>query len=196
MHLRSDLFGLVEIVVPDGDITVPEGIKSQNATQYRHWSVYHAACLGWRVALEGIPHCVLPPARVVLEITSRRARPIDMGNLIGGAKPIPDILINKGILHDDSAEWADISYQMEIVPKADRGTRLRWWRIPPGRAVTRSAARQAATSTKRVDRGLQALARQLHMAGVHPDHVPHRLPNASSETIDTVQRAIAVLRKG
>lgn len=46
-------------------------------------------------------------------------RPYDVANLIGGGKGIVDVLVNRGILKDDSSNWFEGIYQQAPGP-ADR----------------------------------------------------------------------------
>ena len=87
-------------------VAVPLSISSLNQSQYSHWSVYKKGKDTWSMALSML---LRPVAGLRLnwsewEITrcwSHPHREMDFGNLVGGAKPIPDAMIEMGIIVDD-----------------------------------------------------------------------------------------------
>jgi hypothetical protein len=100
-------------------------IPSQNMTQYRHWSHYHAEKEAWFVLLRAqlTPRRAADePVRVVLR--SFRTRLVDYANLVGGAKPIPDALMRLGWIKDDSPRWFHCEYFQFQVAKAEERTEL------------------------------------------------------------------------
>jgi len=106
-------------------VVVPRRLPSQNVSHYRHWSVYRKERDIWFVLLRA----QLPPRRPVAEpvravIRSYRNRLVDYGNLVGGAKMIPDCLIRLGWLADDSPQWFDCRYEQHQVPRADERTEI------------------------------------------------------------------------
>src|SRR3954471_20415593 len=92
-------------------IIINRRVPSQNAAQYRHWSVYTQERDAWFILLRAqLPprQPVNEPMRIVLH--SYRTRLVDYANLVGGAKPIPDSLIRLGYLKDDSPHWFSCDY--------------------------------------------------------------------------------------
>ena len=72
-------------------VVIKRKVPSQNQSQYRHWSLYHAEKEAWYILLRAQfpPRKPLEePVRMVLR--SYRSRLMDYANLVGGAKPIPD----------------------------------------------------------------------------------------------------------
>ena len=52
--------------------------------------------------------------RMHVRLTSHRRRghpPLDDDNLVGGAKPLRDALVDCGLIHDDSAVYAEFEYE-------------------------------------------------------------------------------------
>jgi hypothetical protein len=112
-------------VVQTQTVFVPHKIRSQNEFQYAHWRKYKAYADSWKSAMSrllGRRKDREGEFRLV-KITSIRKRMLDMGNLIGGAKPIPDALVLLGWLHDDAPKWCEIKYeQRKPLPSAECGT--------------------------------------------------------------------------
>jgi hypothetical protein len=104
-------------------VFIARDVPSQNKTTYAHWTVYHAEKQTWAKLIRAqLPH-VTPPDRLIkCRITSFRGRLLDFGNLVGGAKPIPDALVHLGYLRDDSPRWFACECLQFQVPKAERGT--------------------------------------------------------------------------
>jgi len=90
-------------------------ISSQNNSTYSHWSVYKRGKDGWSMALALL---LRPVAGLRLnwsewQITRCWAPPrreLDYGNLVGGAKPIPDCLIEAGVIVDDKPAHFSCGY--------------------------------------------------------------------------------------
>jgi hypothetical protein len=101
-------------------------MPSQNQLQYRHWRAYTAERDAWWLLIRSqLPPRAAPvdhPVRIRLH--SFRTRLVDYANLVGGAKPIPDVLIRLGYLKDDSPRWFACDYFQTVVPKADERTEL------------------------------------------------------------------------
>jgi hypothetical protein len=100
-------------------------IPSQNRSQYAHWSTYCKERDTWFVLMRAqLPprQRIAQPVRLVLR--SYRTRLVDYANLVGGAKPIPDILARLGYIHDDSPRWFYCEYQQIQVAKADERTEI------------------------------------------------------------------------
>lgn len=101
-------------------IVVPLLISSQNQSQYSHWSVYKRGKDTWSTALSLL---LRPVAGLRLnwsewEITrcwSPPRRELDFGNLVGGAKPIPDAMIEMGVIVDDRPANFHCSYVQQRV---------------------------------------------------------------------------------
>jgi hypothetical protein len=114
-------------------VVVHRRIKSQNWSQYRHWSAYKQERDAWFLQLRS----KLPPVRphrqkVHMRIRSLRTRLVDFANLVGGAKPIPDCLIKLGYLVDDSPKWLHCDYEQHQVPRAEERTELIFLATEPG----------------------------------------------------------------
>jgi hypothetical protein len=82
-------------------------VSSQNKTTYSHWSVHHADKKAWiaqvRLRLPRLFGLRAPWSRWKLErVYSGRNRELDFANLVGGAKPLIDVLTEFGIIVDDS----------------------------------------------------------------------------------------------
>ncbi len=73
---------------------------------------------------DGTSSMLQPGRRVVIAIRSYRARLLDYGNLVAGAKPIPDCLKRLGVIHDDSPKWFDCTYTQYAASPEDRRTEI------------------------------------------------------------------------
>lgn len=106
-------------------ITIHRRIPSQNATQYSHWRKYTTERDAWAVLLRShlVPRTP-PDHRVRVSIHSYRTRYLDYGNLVGGAKPIPDVIVRLGWARDDSPRWMDTAYAQTVVPKEEERTEI------------------------------------------------------------------------
>jgi hypothetical protein len=88
------------------EIRVPLMISSLNQSQYSHWSVYKRGKDSWSTALSLL---LRPVAGLRLnwsewQITRAWAPPrreLDYLNLVGGCKPLADIMIERGVIVDD-----------------------------------------------------------------------------------------------
>lgn len=97
------------------EIRVPLVISSQNQSQYSHWSVYKRGKDSWSMALALL---LRPVAGLRLNWSEWRItrcwapprRELDYGNLVGGAKPIPDCLIEAGVIVDDKPAYFSCGY--------------------------------------------------------------------------------------
>jgi len=65
-----------------------------------------------------------PQIHVRMRITSYRRSILDYGNLVAGAKPIPDCLKYLGYIYDDAPKWFTCAYEQFQAPEALRGTVL------------------------------------------------------------------------
>lgn len=61
-------------------------------------------------------------AVTIIRLLGPRKKEFDPGNLVGGAKPLVDELVACGVLIDDSAKWAAVSYAQER--SENTGTRI------------------------------------------------------------------------
>jgi hypothetical protein len=108
-------------------IEIPEQlvkVESQNKSTFGHWRTYRRYRDKWLVALRNrlVPRHARPDCPMELRITSVRQRLLDDGNLVGGAKPIPDCLVRLGYIHDDSPKWLKVAYEQLTGPKHERRT--------------------------------------------------------------------------
>ena len=88
------------------EIRVPLMISSQNQSQYSHWSVYKRGKDSWSMAL-GLLLRPVAGLRLnwsewqITRVWAPPRRELDYGNLVGGAKPIADCMIEMGVIVDD-----------------------------------------------------------------------------------------------
>ena len=106
-------------------VVIHRRVPSQNRNQYRHWSHYAKERDAWFVLLRA----QLSPRQAVSEVVriairSYRLRLVDFGNLVGGAKIIPDCLQRLGYIVDDSPKWFHCDYQQFQVPRAEERTEI------------------------------------------------------------------------
>ncbi|HYF25372.1 MAG TPA: hypothetical protein VD931_06500 [Baekduia sp.] len=113
-------------------IDVPRAIPSGNDFHKRHWSGYAKEKGVWMVLIRRATARRANPPDVAMRarIITYRPRALDHGNLVAGAKPIPDVLIALNYLRDDSPAWFDCDYRQVIVPHGNR-TVIQLWRRPP-----------------------------------------------------------------
>ena len=113
------------------NLDLPLKLSSQNKTQWAHWSVamkdksrwsnYLAHMLG---PLQGRMYCW--SSWRITRFYSGRQKEMDLANLIGGAKPIPDILQEFGVIVDDKPSNFSCSYeQIKTHDPADEKVRTR-----------------------------------------------------------------------
>lgn len=76
----------------------------------------------WMMAI-ALPLRTTPPAnRIHIRIISYRNRLCDFANLVGGSKPIPDILKRRGYILDDKPEFFHCEYEQYQVPRSEERT--------------------------------------------------------------------------
>lgn len=103
---------------------IPKKIESQNKHNKQHWTKYSKYKCNWFTAIGFIcgkgNH---QDKKQSIKITSVRKRLIDVSNLWGGIKPIPDALIKFGHIKDDSPKWLEIDVvQILTKDKKEIGT--------------------------------------------------------------------------
>ena len=91
-------------------------IQSQNRSQYSHWTRYARYKDAWFTTLNlSLPRLQGRMFQWSLwrftRIYAGRQRPLDYGNLVGGAKPLPDALIVAGIIVDDDPKHFKAQYE-------------------------------------------------------------------------------------
>ncbi len=93
-------------------------VESQNATTYSHWRVHYDDKKDWLTRV--VDHfykyrgVCLPWSRWSLRrIYAGRNRELDYANLVGGAKPLIDSLIDTGIIVDDAPAYFKCDYEQE-----------------------------------------------------------------------------------
>lgn len=110
-------------------ITIPRKLPSQNdwsnkrgmAAQFAYTKERKA----WHVLLRSILTPRTPPTgHVRAEICSHRTHELDYGNLVGGAKPIPDVLKALGWIRDDCPKYFTCVYKQVICKKPDIRTSI------------------------------------------------------------------------
>lgn len=93
---------------------IPKITESQNVYQRWHHMVRNREKNAWIhqiMARRVLSHHCPPFTARTVSITSFRPRLItDHGNLVGGAKSVPDALVHCDLLVDDSDKWASIEY--------------------------------------------------------------------------------------
>lgn len=100
-------------------------IESQNRSTYGHWTAYRRYRDQWLAAIRTRINPKDPPDhRMRVKIVSQRMRILDHANLVGGAKPIPDVLQRLGYIKDDSPDWVDIIYRQCKASPDERGTMI------------------------------------------------------------------------
>lgn len=121
-------------------ITINRRIPSQNATSNRRGIgaqfAYKKERDAWFALLCSrlIPRGSIPEAKVSIRITSYRNRLLDYGNLVGGAKIIPDCLKRLNYIKDDAPKWFDCDYQQRQVAIADERTVIEWLDVVEAKA--------------------------------------------------------------
>lgn len=105
-------------------LTIPRRVPSLNDFAYKPWHAYHALKSQWAKAIgAGLPARSEPPDRqVFVLIVSYRNRELDHPNLVGGAKPIWDVLQELNYLRDDNPQWMSYVICQFKVPKAEERT--------------------------------------------------------------------------
>jgi hypothetical protein len=96
-------------------IDVDRVIISQNKTTYSHWTVYNRDKRGWlthlRVRTRELQGLRLGWSRWRFERHyASPAKEMDYANIVGGFKPVPDCLIELGIIMDDKPSMFEASY--------------------------------------------------------------------------------------
>ncbi len=113
-------------------ITIKRLLPSQNKSAWSHWRVYAKERDVWYAMIRAKLTPRKPPEhKVLVAIVSYRNREIDYGNLVGGAKPIPDALVKLGYLKDDKPKWMECSYKQVMVKKAEERTTIEITPTPP-----------------------------------------------------------------
>jgi hypothetical protein len=107
----------------DISIYIQRKIESQNQRDSKHWSQRNAERQAWHtlIRMQLMPRT--PPNHPVkVTICSYRTRLLDYANLVGGAKPIPDVLKALGYIKDDSPQWFTGIYAQFKVPAGEEKT--------------------------------------------------------------------------
>lgn len=99
-------------------LTLPRKLPSQNDwTNKRGMGAslaYKKERDVWMVLLRSVLTPQVPPmGRVTASITSYRTHELDYGNLVGGAKPIPDCLKRLGYIRDDCPKYFTCTYAQQ-----------------------------------------------------------------------------------
>jgi hypothetical protein len=93
-------------------------VESQNATTYSHWRVHHDDKKDWLTRVVNAFYkyrgvCLPWSHWSITRIYSGRNRELDYANLVGGAKPLVDALIDAGIIKDDGPKYFLCDYHQE-----------------------------------------------------------------------------------
>ena len=97
-------------VIKSYELTIAGRLPSQNRLRPRFNSY---AKNRYAVALlkQGRPYVTGRKRRVwITRLFGKRGRSYDIGNLVGGAKPLIDALVTTGWLVDDSPKWLECHY--------------------------------------------------------------------------------------
>lgn len=90
---------------------------SQNKTTYAHWKVYAKDKSNWQQLMtEILPYDGLHLQTSCWSITrvyTHPAKEFDYANLVGGCKPLIDLLITGGLILDDSPSHFKCTYSQE-----------------------------------------------------------------------------------
>lgn len=94
------------------------GAPGRGRSGHRYRKAKNEADRAVRVALS---RCRIPAATgfrrlVVTRFYSRRCRPFDEANCVGGAKPLVDALVQQGVLIDDKVKFCKIWYWQKQDP--------------------------------------------------------------------------------
>lgn len=107
-------------------------ITSQNTRDRMHWSQRAREAREWTILVRGA--LALMGERSSLygastrdrrHVTIKSIRPrriMDVANLVGGAKPVPDALTKCGLIYDDSDEYVSIEYHQDTLRGRDPHT--------------------------------------------------------------------------
>jgi len=103
-------------------IVLPIVTPSQNVYQRWHWAkrgqFRDNAQLLVRFAVAKCRLDQAPvPVRAVVRVIRCGPRLLDIGNLVGGAKPLMDALVRERVIQDDSPRWVEEIYLQEIVSR-------------------------------------------------------------------------------
>lgn len=104
-------------------ITIKRRLPSQNESTFGHWRKYVKERDMWYALIRAqLTPQLMTPGKMRGKISSYRVRLLDYGNLVGGAKPIPDALVKLGYLNDDSPAWFTCEYEQFKVKACDERT--------------------------------------------------------------------------
>lgn len=99
-------------------LTLPRAVLSQNKTTYAHWSAHSRDKAHWVKLLQRVAGTYIGLDLEYSEWSlirryAGRSKPYDFANLVGGAKPLIDSLVQLGIIRDDSEKHFKCSYSQE-----------------------------------------------------------------------------------
>ena len=103
-------------------IKVDRKIQSQNVFQWASWRGYSKEVRKWRTVLQAalVPSGITGSqfdnsSWVITRVYGGTAREYDLSNLVGGAKPILDVLIKLGVIVVDNPQHFQCTYAQERV---------------------------------------------------------------------------------
>lgn len=104
-------------------IRIDKASPSQNEFAFANWRVAHRSKSEWAILIRcGKGYLDVPKAigKRHLTIVRHGERPLDVPNLIGGAKGIIDNLVQFGLLVDDRPELLDITARNHPLSKGEK----------------------------------------------------------------------------
>jgi hypothetical protein len=110
-------------------LRIPLETPSVNAWHGAHWRRYRLHFNRWFIQIRARlhPRPARPDVLIQGRIISYRGRLLDYANLVGGCKPIPDVLKRLGYLKDDSPKWVTLVYAQHLAPVDQRHTLIQLW---------------------------------------------------------------------
>lgn len=108
-------------------MAIERTVPSQNVRDRWHWIIRTKDRDAWallmRAAVKSLP--LRPRVRMHVHVHSLRVQLIkDNANLRGGAKGLVDAIVRLGFIHDDSDQWARITYGQTRVRREFACTRI------------------------------------------------------------------------
>jgi hypothetical protein len=148
-------------------VTTMMGIKSQNEWNWKPWYVYDSHKRKWfqSLAFAFIQQSNLESTLMgrwkcgqdkdlfrFVKVVSYRKRLLDEGNLVGGAKPILDFLVQHDYLVDDDPKHCKVSYIQKVDTKNPRTVITIWDEDAASGSIQQNCEAPASVNTRAVGR--------------------------------------------